>query len=80
MALTAAHSRGVARRTLLVVLPRPSDLDDFAADLMGFLGTAPEIFPAWESLPQDYGVRDADLRRAVAGAGRLGSDEPPRVS
>src|ERR1700688_1181265 len=41
--------------TLLIVLPRPSEVDDFAADVLGFLGIAPDVFPAWESLPQESG-------------------------
>src|SRR5689334_11979243 len=38
---------------LLIVLPRISEVDDFAGDLAGFLGRAPEILPAWEALPRD---------------------------
>ena len=41
-ALAVAALAEGTERTLLVVLPRPSDLDDFAADLLGFLGTAPK--------------------------------------
>src|SRR5258708_11819753 len=35
---------------LLIVLPRISEVDDFAVDLAGFLGRDPEILPAWESV------------------------------
>ncbi|HUE16053.1 MAG TPA: hypothetical protein VMR25_17920, partial [Planctomycetaceae bacterium] len=41
-ALAVAALAESTERTLLVVLPRSSDLDDFGADLLGFLGTAPE--------------------------------------
>jgi transcription-repair coupling factor (superfamily II helicase) len=44
-ALAAAALSSGTDRTLLVVLPRSSDVDDFAADLQGFLGAAPEVFP-----------------------------------
>src|SRR5579872_759124 len=37
---------------LLVVVPRISEVDDFALDLSGFLGRSPEIVPAWESVPR----------------------------
>lgn len=78
-ALAVAALAEGTQRPLLVVLPRPSDLDDFAADLLGFLGTATEIFPAWETLPQDYSVRDAVYGGRLRVLGRLGGAEPPRV-
>ncbi len=78
-ALTAAAIASRCPGTLLVVLPRPSEVDDFAADVMGFLGTAPEVFPAWESLPQESGVRDPIYGGRLRVLRRLGSDEPPRV-
>lgn len=46
---------------LLVVLPRISEVDDFAVDLAGFLGRDPEILPAWESLPRDHHATDPVL-------------------
>src|SRR5579872_3831732 len=46
---------------LLVVLPRISEVDDFAVDLAGFLGRQPEILPAWESLPRDHHATDPVL-------------------
>ena len=78
-ALAVAALAEGTERPLLVVLPRPSDLDDFAADVLGFLGTAPEIFPAWETLPQDYSVRDAVYGGRLRVLGRLAGAEPPRV-
>ncbi|MFQ5734327.1 MAG: transcription-repair coupling factor, partial [Planctomycetaceae bacterium] len=50
---------GISRRPLLVVLPRIADVDEFALDVANFLGAPPEIFPAWESLPQERSVNDA---------------------
>jgi transcription-repair coupling factor (superfamily II helicase) len=78
-ALAVAALAESAERTLLVVLPRPSDLDDFGADLLGFLGTAPEIFPAWETPPQEYSVRDAVYGGRLRVLGRLADAERPRV-
>ncbi len=78
-ALTAAAIANRTQGTLLVVLPRPSEVDDFAADLFGFLGVAPDIFPAWESLPQESGVRDPIYGGRLRVLRRLGSSEPPRV-
>jgi len=43
---------------LLVVLPRISEVDDFAVDLTGFLGSEPEILPAWESVPRAQHATD----------------------
>jgi transcription-repair coupling factor (superfamily II helicase) len=43
---------------LLVVLPRISEVDDFAVDLAGFLGRDPEILPAWESVPKTQQATD----------------------
>jgi transcription-repair coupling factor (superfamily II helicase) len=46
---------------LLVVLPRISEVDDFAVDLAGFMGRAPDIFPAWEALPREQHATDPVL-------------------
>jgi transcription-repair coupling factor (superfamily II helicase) len=43
---------------LLVVLPRISEVDDFAVDLAGFLGRDPDILPAWESVPRAQQATD----------------------
>ena len=45
--------------TLVIVLPRLSEMDDFASDLAGFLGATPLLFPAWEALPNETEVKDA---------------------
>jgi transcription-repair coupling factor (superfamily II helicase) len=78
-ALSAAAVASRGDGTLLVVLPRPSEVDDFAADMLGFLGIAPDIFPAWESLPQESGVRDPIYGGRLRVLRRLASSEPPRV-
>lgn len=45
--------------TLVIVLPRLSEMDDFASDLAGFLGSTPLLFPAWETLPSETEAKDA---------------------
>lgn len=50
--------------TLVVVLPRLSEVDDFTGDLAGFLapelkGRIPTIFPGWETLPNADDVPDS---------------------
>ncbi len=50
-----------AEPVLLVVLPRISEVDDFAVDLAGFLRREIGIFPAWEALPRDHQATDPVL-------------------
>src|ERR1700693_4549725 len=45
-ALTAAAVASRTENPLLIVLPRPSEVDDFAADMIGFLGGATDLFTA----------------------------------
>ena len=58
-ALTSATLTRRCPETLLVVLPRQADLDEYADDLEAFLGEAPSIFPAWDTLPNEHDVTDA---------------------
>lgn len=58
-ALTSATLSKRCPGTLLVVLPRQADLDDYADDLEAFLGDAPSIFPAWDTLPNEHDVTDS---------------------
>ncbi len=51
-ALATAAVVKAAPGQVLIVLPRISDVDDFAADLLPFLDPPPVVFPAWESLMQ----------------------------
>ena len=53
-----ANDGSHAGPVLLVVLPRISEVDDFAVDLAGFLGRNPEILPAWESVPKAQQATD----------------------
>ncbi|MEZ6057428.1 MAG: transcription-repair coupling factor [Planctomycetaceae bacterium] len=66
-------------RTLLFVLPRIADVDDFAVDLMAFLGETPVVFPAWESLPTEHSVSDQIFGARLRVLSLIESPEPPSV-
>ncbi len=78
-ALSAAALGAEAAPTLLVVLPRMNDVDEFAGDLAGFLGETPLIFPAWESLLQERDVADAVFGGRLRVMRALSNPTPPRV-
>lgn len=78
-ALTAAALASQAQATLLVVLPRVGDVDDFADDVGGFLGGTPLVFPAWETLPQEADAADAVFGTRLRVLNALASAAPPRV-
>lgn len=64
---------------VLIVLPRISDVDDFAADLLPFLDPPPVVFPAWESLPKDRSVADPVYGARLRMLQELEGPNPPRV-
>ncbi|MBX3442041.1 MAG: transcription-repair coupling factor [Planctomyces sp.] len=66
-------------RTLLVVLPRISDVDDFAADVAALLDEPPLLFPAWETLPQEHAVSDAVFGARLQSVQAIESESPPAV-
>lgn len=78
-ALAAAALGEHAPSTLVIVLPRISEVDDFAADLEGFLGISPMIFPAWESLPKEHDVTDEVFGARLRCLNALESDKPPKA-
>ncbi len=57
-ALVTANLLQHAPSTLVVVLPRAGDVDDFCDDLAVFSSTRPEKFPAWETAPGDRDIQD----------------------
>ncbi|MFN0197305.1 MAG: transcription-repair coupling factor [Planctomycetaceae bacterium] len=63
----------------LFVMPRLADVDEFALDLSHFLGLTPEIFPAWETLPQERQVSDVIFGSRLRILRALSQDEPPRA-
>ncbi len=80
----AAESR--AGPVLLVVLPRISEVDDFAVDLAGLLRRDPEILPAWESVPKAQQATDPvftgrmRVLRQFAGGSEQPVDQRQRAS
>lgn len=74
-AAIAAHAPG----TLLIVLPRIADLDDFAADLQSLLPQPPTVFPAWESLPKEQHAGDAIFGARLRVLQLVESPTPPKV-
>jgi len=78
-ALTSAALSNRCPGTLLVVLPRQSDLDDYADDLEAFLGEAPAIFPAWDTLPDEHDVTDSVFGRRLRICRRFQGSEPPSL-
>jgi transcription-repair coupling factor (superfamily II helicase) len=58
-ALTAATIAESLKSAVLIVLPRLGEIEEFAGDLASFLGRMPEIFPAWETLPDEHDVSDS---------------------
>ncbi len=73
--LPAAESQA----PLLVVLPRIADVDDFALDLMSFLGRPPTVLPAWETLPAERLVSDPIFGARLKVLSLLESDALPSV-
>ncbi|WP_437186668.1 transcription-repair coupling factor [Planctomicrobium sp. SH668] len=78
-ALVAAALSKETDQPLLIVLPRISEVTDFAADLAAILATPPVVFPAWESLPREHSVKDAVFGARLRVLEQLESDTPPAV-
>jgi len=66
-------------RSLLVVAPRISDVDDIVADLASYLDEPPAVFPAWETLPQEQSVSDPIFGARLQLLNEVESSAPPRV-
>ena len=78
-ALATAAVAKEAPGQVLIVLPRISDVDDFAADLLPFLDPPPVVFPAWESLPKDRSVADPVYGARLRMLQELEGPHPPQV-
>lgn len=78
-ALTSATLSKRWPGTLLVVLPRQADLDDYADDLEAFLGEAPSIFPAWDTLPNEHDVTDSVFGKRLRILRRFQGAERPKL-
>lgn len=78
-ALAAAAVGADAPGTLLIVLPRIGDVEDYAVDLRSLLDVPPVIFPAWESLPKERSISDAIFGARLRALQLLESATPPKV-
>ncbi|TWU14829.1 Transcription-repair-coupling factor [Symmachiella macrocystis] len=78
-ALTTAALADKAPGTLLVVLPRISEVDDFADDVAGLCGFDPVLFPAWDSLPKDHRITDVTFGARLRVLRALTSSVPPKI-
>jgi transcription-repair coupling factor (superfamily II helicase) len=76
--IAAALSQGCPG-TLLIVLPRISELDDYALDLTPYLEETPFVFPAWETLPQEHKASDAIFGARLRVLEALEAATPPSV-
>ncbi len=78
-ALTVSTLAAHCPATVMVLLPRASDLDDILDDLTSFCGQTPELFPAWETLPQTLSPSDSVFGKRLSLIGRLLSPQPPKL-
>src|SRR6266566_915605 len=58
-ALAAAALDAEAPEALVVVCPRPADVDSLSADLALFTATPVEQFPAWETAASEHAIDDS---------------------
>ncbi|HKD36568.1 MAG TPA: transcription-repair coupling factor, partial [Pirellulales bacterium] len=77
-ALAAAALEADAPLALVIVCPRPADVDALAADLALFTATPPEIFPAWETAASENGIDDAIHGDRIRVLKRLAGDAADR--
>ncbi|MGE3316948.1 MAG: transcription-repair coupling factor, partial [Planctomycetaceae bacterium] len=78
-ALVGAALAKSSPRPFVVILPQISDVDEFAADMAGFLDSIPLIFPAWESLPKEHVASDVVFGARLRVLGALQSPAPGTV-
>ena len=78
-ALVTAAVAQQSPQTLIVVLPRLNDVDEFGDDLSGYLDRTPLVFPAWETLPQENDMADAVFGGRLRILRALGNSARPRI-
>ena len=78
-ALVAAALLRHVPAPLVIVCPRPGDIDDFCDDLACFTEVRPERLPAWESLPTEQSVADDVFGDRLRLLKMLGGIEPPKL-
>ncbi len=78
-ALSVAALMVTTTKPLVVILPHPKLVDDFAVDVAAFCGFSPAIFPAWDSLPENFNIADSLLGKRLQVLRSLESSRPPAV-
>ena len=86
-ALTVSALTQKAPSSIVVVLPRERELDEFAADVASFGATnsgraggdRPLILPSWPSLPSELSITDPILGSRLRVLRAFESETPPRV-
>ncbi|MBT5020566.1 MAG: transcription-repair coupling factor, partial [Planctomicrobium sp.] len=78
-ALAAAAISQECSGPLLIVLPRISEIEDYAVDLASLVEEPPVVFPAWEALPKEHSVSDAIFGARLRVLQQLESDSPPKI-
>jgi transcription-repair coupling factor (superfamily II helicase) len=77
-ALAVAALEAESPQSLVIVCPRPDDVDSMAADLGLFTATPPEIFPAWETAASEHAIDDAIHGDRIRVLKRLAGDAADR--
>ena len=62
----AAIAGSDSQRTHLIVLPTIRDAEEFVDELSGLTTSKVLLFPAWESLPDDFDAGDGLHRRSAS--------------
>lgn len=78
-ALAAAAISQECSGPLLIVLPRISEIEDYAVDLASLVEESPVVFPAWEALPKEHSVSDAIFGARLRVLQELESKSPPKI-
>ncbi|MCA9117494.1 MAG: transcription-repair coupling factor, partial [Planctomycetaceae bacterium] len=78
-ALTVAALAAEAPGPLVMILPRMSDVDDFARDLEAFTGISVPQFPAWETLNREHSAADPIFGQRLRILTSLESTAPPAL-
>ena len=76
--LAIATLADAAPGPLIAVVSRPSDVDDVVADVENFSGFVPDVFPAWETIPQagdEHVLSDTVFAQRLRTLKRLELDE-----
>ncbi len=78
-ALSAAALAEHAPGPLMIVCPHVDDVDEVSDDLRLFTRLAPEIFPAWESMPGESNAQEGIAGDRMRTLKLLQGAEPPKL-